>query len=155
MVSKDAAGMWERWDQDTQGPEMNGQGFLMLAGDLNAWFYQSLAGINPDPQQPGFKHIVLKPQPVGDLTYVNCSYKSMYGRIVSNWKRDKDIFKWDVTIPANPTATVYVPAKDVTSVTESGQPIDIAQGVKFLRMEEGRAVFEAGSGNYEFSSIIN
>ncbi|MCP4313992.1 MAG: hypothetical protein GY790_22280 [Bacteroidetes bacterium] len=98
---------------------------------------------------------VVKPQPVGDLTYVNCSDKSMHGRIVSNWKQDKDTFTWDVTIPANTTTTVYVPSKDVSSVTESRQPIDMVKDIKFLRMEEGRAVFEAGSGNYEFKSIIN
>ncbi len=155
MVENGATGMWERWDMNTLGPEMNGQGFKMLAGDMHAFLYQNIAGIAPDICNPGFKHIILKPEPVDGLTYVNASYKSIYGRIVSNWRRDKGNFKWDVTIPANTTATVYVPAKDVTSVTESGQPIDIAQGVKFLRMEEGRAVFEAGSGTYEFSSIIN
>jgi alpha-L-rhamnosidase len=62
------------------------------------------------------------------------------------------MFRWQITIPANTTATLYVPTKDVSSVTESGQPIDVAQGIRFLRMEEGRAVYEAGSGKYEFSS---
>jgi len=154
MVSKGASGMWERWDQDTQGPGMNGQGFLMLTGDLNAWIYQGLAGINPDPQRPGFKHIILHPQPAGDLTYVNASYKSMHGRIESNWKREGDTFRWQVTVPANTTATVYVPAKDATGVTESGKPAGKTNHLKFIRMEEGRAVFDAGSGTYEFRSTM-
>ena len=146
--------MWELWDHDTAGPGMNGSGFLMLTGDINAWFYQALAGINPDPRQPGFKHIVLKPQPVGDLTYVNASYKSMHGRIVSNWKREGDTFRWQVTVPANTTATVYVPAKDATGVTESGKPAGETDSVRFIRMQDSRAVFEAGSGNYEFRSTM-
>jgi len=158
MLAKDASGMWEYWDGEDRSNGTtgfsSGQGFLMLAGDLNAWIYQSLAGINPDPQQPGFKHIVLKPQPVGDLTYVNASYKSMHGRIVSNWKRENDAFKWQVAVPANTTATVHVPAKDAGSVRESGKPAGKSDQVRFIRMQNGRAVFEVGSGNYEFDSTI-
>jgi len=70
MVAKSASGVWERWDQDTQGPGMNGRGFLTLAGDLNAWSYQGLAGVNPDPERPVFKQVILRPRPVGDLEYV-------------------------------------------------------------------------------------
>ncbi len=154
MVAMDASGMWEKWDHDTAGPGMNGSGFLMLTGDLNAWFYQGLAGINPDPEQPGFKHIILKPQPVGDLSHVNASYKSMHGRIVSNWKRDGAHLTMDVTIPANADATVHVPAKDAASVTESGRPADKVDGLKFLRMENGAAVYEVGSGSYRFVSAL-
>lgn len=150
MLAKDASGMWEKWDHDTAGPGMNGQGFLMLTGDLNAWFYQGLAGINPDPKQPGFKHIMLKPQPVGDLKYVRASYQSMHGLIVSDWKIEQGKFLWNVTVPANATATLYIPARNADSVTESGKPAGQAEGLKFLRMERGAAVYEAGSGQYVF-----
>ena len=60
----------------------------------------------------------------------------------------------NVTIPANTTATVYVPAGDIESVTESGQPAAKAETVSFLRMEDGKAVFAVGSGDYRFVSKL-
>ena len=58
----------------------------------------------------------------------------------------------EVTIPADTTATVYVPAKDAAGVTESGKPATLAEGVKFLRMDANAAVFDVGSGSYQFQS---
>ena len=153
MVGKGATGMWDRWDQDTQGPGMNGQGFLMLAGDLNAWFYQHLAGIQPDAERPGFRHVLLRPEPVGDLAFVKASYRSMHGRIVSDWKVEEGRFSWRVVVPPNVTATVYVPAPGgAETVTESEKPAGDADGIRFLRFEDGRAVCEVGSGTYSFLS---
>jgi alpha-L-rhamnosidase len=155
MISKGATTVWERWDSDTCGPGMNSEALLILAGNLDAWFYCTLAGINYDPEQPGFKHIIIKPAMVGDLTWVKCGYDSIQGRIVSNWKRESDKLTMEVTIPINTTATVYVPAKDAASVTESGQPTEKAQGVKFLRMENDAAVYTVGSGAYQFQSTLS
>ena len=125
-----------------------------LGGNIVGWHYQSLGGIRPDPAAPGFKKIIIKPNVVGDLHWVECFYDSVHGRITSNWRRRDDQLIMDVTIPANTTATVYVPAKDAASVTESGEPIDLCEGVTFLRMAEGKAVFEVAAGTYEFRSTI-
>ena len=152
MVSKGATTIWERWDTDTQGPGMNSEALLMLSGNLEAWFYQTLGGINYDPERPGFKHIILRPQPVGDLQFVKACHKSMYGKIVSDWKLEGHTFNWNVTIPVNTTATVYVPAKYAKSVTEGGLPAAKAEAVQFLRTEGDRAVFAVGSGQYQFVS---
>ena len=113
MLSKGATTIWERWDMDTRDPGMNSEALLIQAGNLDAWFYQTLAGINCDPQQPGFKHIVIRPRLLGDLTWVKAHFDSPYGRIVSNWKRDGDKLTMNVTVPPNTTATIYVPAKIV------------------------------------------
>jgi len=118
------------------------------------WFYQGLAGIRPDPAAPGFKKIIIKPAIVGDLKWVKGSYDSIHGRIVSNWKREGGKLTMDVTIPANTTATAYVPAKDAAGVTESGKPAPRAEGVKFLRMENNAAVYAVGSGAYHFKSAL-
>ncbi len=150
MMSKGATTIWERWDTDTRDPGMNSEALLIQAGNLDAWFYQTLAGINYDKTNPGFKHIIIKPRPLGDLTWVECHHDSMHGRIVSNWKRDGDKLTMDVTIPPNTTATVHVPAQAADAVMEGGQPAAQSDGVKFLRMEKGAAVFETGSGTYEF-----
>ncbi|MEI7900175.1 MAG: family 78 glycoside hydrolase catalytic domain [bacterium] len=116
------------------------------------WFYQGLAGILPDESGPGFKKIIIKPAIVGDLTWVKCGYDSVHGKIVSNWKLEKGKLTMEVTVPINTTATVHVPAKAAAGVTESGKPAAQAAGVKFLRMENGAAVYEAGSGSYRFCS---
>jgi len=150
MIGKDATTVWERWDCDTQGNGMNSEALMILAGNLDAWFYQTLAGINYDPAVPGFKHIILKPQPVGDLTSAEGSVESLYGTIRSSWKREDGKFVWQVTVPPNTTATVHVPAKDPGGVTESGKPAAQVADVRFLRMENGAAVYEVGSGTYAF-----
>ena len=114
--------------------------------------YQTLAGINYDSTRPGFKHIILRPRPVGDLTFVRASHKCLYGMIRSEWKIEGGHFRWDVVIPPNTTATVYVPAKDAAGVSEGGKPAAQADGVRFLRMEDGTAVYEVGAGRFLFTS---
>ena len=80
-------------------------------------------------------------------------YAWKFGFDAFEWKLDGARFQLEVTIPANSTATVYVPASDVAKVTEGGKPVASATGVKFLRMEAGRAVFEVGSGSFTFVAV--
>jgi len=152
MVSKGATTSWERWDTDIQDGGMNGESQKILSGNLEAWLYQTLGGINYDPELPGFKHIVLRPRPVGDLSFVRASHRSLYGPIVSDWTKKGGAFLWTVAVPPNTTATVYVPAKDAAAVTEGNKPAAQAEGVRFLRMDAGSAVFSVGSGTYSFRS---
>jgi alpha-L-rhamnosidase len=154
MIGKGATTIWERWDCDTRGPGMNSEALLILAGNLDAWLYQTLAGIRLDPVATGFKKILIKPSIVDDLTWVKCHHDCPYGRIVSNWKRAGDKLTMEVTIPANTTATIYVPTKDVNTVTEAGQPVAQAKGVKFIGMKAGAAVYTVGAGTYQFSSTL-
>jgi alpha-L-rhamnosidase len=129
---------------------MNSGNHVMLVGDLVTWLHECLAGIMPDPARPGFKHIIMKPRPVGDLKFVEATHRSPYGLIVSHWNRAGDTFDWQVRVPPNTTATLHVPARDAAGVTESGQPADRAEGVRFLKMENGAAVYEVASGTYRF-----
>ena len=147
MLEQGATTVWEQW---------NGHASQIHACFISPgnWFYQGLAGIRPDESGPGFKKFIIKPAVVGDLAWVKCGYDSIHGRIVSNWKREGNNLTMDVTIPANTTATVYIPAKDATGVTESGKPAAKAQGMKFLRMENNAAVYAVGSGTYRFQSIL-
>jgi alpha-L-rhamnosidase len=137
--------MQEYWD---------GRPVLMpsLGGNIVGWHMQSLGGIRSDPTGPGYKKIIIKPNVVGDLHWVESWYDSVHGRIVSKWSRRGNQLIMDFTIPANTTATVFVPAKDAASATESGKPAEKAEGVKFMRMENGAAVYEVGSGCYRFCS---
>jgi alpha-L-rhamnosidase len=153
MLSKGGSSVWERWDQDTRDPGMNGESQMILAGNLVAWMYQTLAGINYDPAQPGFKHVILRPRSMGDLSFVKAWHRSLYGVISSSWKRKAGQFTLEATIPPNTTATIYVPAREPTQVSEGGQPASQSKSLKFLRMEDGNAVFEAGSGHYSFQAL--
>jgi alpha-L-rhamnosidase len=111
-----------------------------------------VAGIGDDPAGPGFKKIIIRPQPAGDLTWARASYDSIRGKITSDWKHAAGKFTLNVTIPANTTATVFIPAASSETVTEGGRPAAQSGGVKFLRMENDRAVFEIESGAYTFGS---
>ncbi len=154
MVTHGATTIWELWNGDTANPAMNSGNHLMLVGDLVTWFYENLAGIRPDPAAPGFKHIIMRPTPVGDLTSVEATHESPYGVIASHWKREGDHFIWDLTVPVNTTATVYLPASDAASVQESGRTPDVAGGIRYVRSEAGAAVYELGSGSYHFVAIL-
>ncbi len=110
MLSKGSTTIWERWDYDTRDPGMNSEALLIQAGNLDAWFYQTLAGIRP--AAPGFKKILIQPSVVGDLTWAKAHFDSPYGRIVSEWKIEEHRLTMDVTIPANTTSTVVVPGKN-------------------------------------------
>ncbi len=123
-----------------------------MLGQIQEWFYHDLAGIGCDPAGPGFKMIIIHPQPVGDLKWVKAGYESIRGQIISDWKSNAGRFTLRITIPPNTTATVFVPAESAEAVTESGRPAMHSQGVKFLRMENGCAVFAVESGRYEFES---
>jgi len=122
-----------------------------LASPIGEWFYRSLGGIRSGA--PGFKQVVIEPY-TATLDWVKSEYDCPYGRIVSNWNKKGETLAMDVRIPANTTATVHVLAKEAAGVTENGNAIDKAEGVKFLRMENNAAVYAVGSGNYRFESTL-
>jgi len=154
MIGQGATTMWELWNGDTADPGMNSGNHVMLVGDLGLWLFESLAGIQADPQRPGFKHILIVPQPVGGLSFVKASHRSPYGLIRSAWRRDGDRLTLEVTVPANSAATVHVPARSVGEVLLDGKPLDQTQGARLGGMENGAAVCEVGAGRYAFTSTM-
>lgn len=100
----------------------------------------------------GFKQIIIRPILGVGLTFASGRYRSIHGLITSEWQIANGRFTLNTRIPANTTATIHVPAKDAASVLESGKPAASADGLRFLRMEHGAAVFAAVSGNYQFSA---
>ncbi len=153
MVNKGATTFWELWNGDTAAPQMNSQNHVMLLGDLLVWYYENLAGIKTEEGQ-AFHKLVMKPEPAEGLNFVNASYHSIHGMIKSSWKKDGKNFSWDISIPANTSAIIYVPAasqKDVSDVLTTGSA---DSDLKFLRMEAGRAAYQINSGSYSFKSHI-
>lgn len=153
QLQKGATSLTEAWDTNPG----SSQNHCML-GHIEEWFYSGLLGIRA--AVPGFKQIIIKPAMPADLAWAAGHYDCVYGRIASRWERGCDRatratacpLTMNVTIPPNTTATVYVPAKDLGSVSESGRPVATAAGVTFLRMEGGACVCTVGSGTYMFRS---
>ncbi len=155
-VKHGATTIWERWDGWTpdkgfQDIGMNSFNHYSL-GSCGEWLYGSVAGIDHDAAHPGFKEIIIHPQPGGGLTSASGKFQSIHGHIVSAWSFINQSFTLDVSIPTNTRATVYVPASAAEQVTESGKPAASAEGVSFLRLENGSAVFAVKSGKYQFVS---
>lgn len=153
MVEQGATTIWELWNGNTANPAMNSHNHVMLLGDLMVWYYENLAGIKSDEAYPGFGQLEMRPS-VDGLDFVKASYHSVHGLIKSEWRKKKDRFTWNITIPGNTKAVVYIPARSAANVMEAGKKASSANGIKFLRMEKDRAVFEVGSGEYVFMSSL-
>jgi alpha-L-rhamnosidase len=154
MVERGATTIWELWNGDTADPGMNSHNHVMLLGDLIVWYYENLAGIKTSPDRPAFNQIEMNPVFPNGLDHVTASYRSMYGVIKSDWQKKDNKLKWNITVPGNSKATIYVPATSDRQVLEGGKKIAQSRNVKFLRMDKGRAVFEVGSGDYVFTSTL-
>ena len=147
-LEQGATTLWETWDGKASRNHH-------MFSDISAWFYKTLAGILPDPQQPGFKHVIVKPWPVGNLTWAVGETRTPYGRLRSAWHRENDRFVLEVSIPPNSSATVYLPTADPSGVLESGRPAQAAKHVSFCEIERGRAVYTIGAGSYRFESDVS
>ena len=157
-IRQGATTIWERWDGWTeekgfQDPGMNSFNHYAF-GSVGEWLFRFIAGIDLDPEVPGYKRVVIRPHPGGGMEYAHAEYDSIQGRIASGWKLENDQLTMNVTIPANTSAIVFVPAEDMSQVTESGKPAMESEGVRFLRMEKDRAVFEVASGTYVFRNRL-
>ena len=155
MVANGATTIWELWNGNTADPGMNSQNHVMLLGDLLTWYYENLAGIRSDKTDVAFKKIVMKPNLPAGLEFVNASYNSMHGLIKSAWQKNVDKFEWNVTIPANSSAVVHIPARSANDIMESGMEISKAEGVQSVKFENGIAIIHVGSGEYKFVSKLN
>ena len=148
MLDNGATTLWEHW----AGSDNTYSNNHPMFGSISQWFFNCLGGIRPAEDAVGFDKITIAPQPIGDLQWVKATYQSARGPVTSEWKKDGERFILHLAVPFGATATVAVPATDAASVTEGGKPSDTADGVRFLRMERGAAVFTVGGGSYDFVS---
>lgn len=153
-VKYGATTIWERWDGWTpdkhfQDPGMNSFNHYSL-GSCGEYLFSDIGGIRP--ASAGFKTILIDPVIRNGLTWADASFDSIHGRIATAWKRNGKKLSLKVVIPANTTATVCVPASDIATITESGNPVEKTQDVKFLKQERNKCLFEIGSGTYDFTS---
>jgi len=147
-VKMGATTIWERWDgvrPDGSFEDASMNSFNHYAyGAIGDWMYRVVSGIDTKTDTPGYKHITIKPHPGGGFTYANADYETNYGKVSSHWKIDSLGFHLDVEVPANTTATVYLPTGG--TVTESGKPLQASN----TRDRDGYMEFEIGSGEYHF-----
>jgi hypothetical protein len=143
QLAKGATALTESW----QALPIVSNNHLML-GHLMEWFYSTLGGISQSEASVGYKQFVISPEPVGDVTSAKTTFISPYGPVKTNWKMNGKTFELNFEIPANTSALVYLPKGTPTSVTEGGKDVKSVIDLKFLRIENGRAVYFAGSGVY-------
>jgi len=157
-ITKGATTIWERWDGikpdgSFQDPGMNSFNHYAY-GAIGNWLYTRVAGLQVDPEVPAYKKIIIRPIPGGGLTWARADHESVYGSIHTEWKTGNPENSLSVSIPPNTTAEIYIKTNDRLLVSEGGKPVSEIPEIQFLRMDKGFAVFQIGSGNYEFLSKI-
>ena len=158
-ITKGATTIWERWDgikpdgtfQDAGMNSFNHYAY----GAIGDWLYRVVTGIELDPEKPGYKNIIIRPQPGGGLSSASAHHNSMYGKIESSWKIENGNFSLSTIIPPNTTATVILPAAQVAEVLESGNSLKKTTGILHYFQEENAVKIELGSGRYHFISKLN
>lgn len=110
LIEGGATTLWECWGEKehngTHGPRSLNHPFM---GGYDNWFLNTLAGIQPDREHPGFRRFLLQPHPVKGLEWVRCRYECQYGPIESNWRVQNGEFVWDVLVPEGTSAAAMVP----------------------------------------------
>ena len=154
-ITKGATTIWERWDgikPDGSFQDKGMNSFNHYAyGAIGEWLYRFVAGIEIDPEQPGYKHIIIQPHPGGGLTYAKATHQSLYGPVASGWELRDGVLHVGIDVPANTRATVRLPLAQLADVQESGQSLSAVQGIARTSQEEKTVVIDVGSGRYEFA----
>lgn len=146
QVKRGATTIWEHWDAIRENGSFKSWRMLSFNnyafGAIGAWLLGSVAGINPDETQPGYKHVIIRPRIDRRLSFARASYESIHGLMESGWELSGNTLILEVRIPANATAEVFIPEDFSAEVSESGRPVECEGGP-----------IQIGSGNYEFHCV--
>lgn len=150
MLSKGATTIWELWNGDTASRAMNSCNHVMLLGDLVAWMYRDLAGINP--AKPGYKELLFAPDfSIDQLTGVSASYQTSYGKASSSWSKSPMHLDWTVEVPCNTSAIISLPADAKLSKGKSP-----CKGLTYVSVDgNGRTLWRALSGTYHIDLSLD
>ena len=158
-ITKGATTIWERWDGQKPDDTFQDEGMNSFNhyayGAIGEWLYRVVAGIELDPKDPGYKHIIIQPHPGGGLTNVKASHQSMYGQIASNWELKENLFQLNIEIPPNTSATVKLPAARLKGIAENGKALSKAKGIVDSIQKDEDVIVKIGSGIYNFKYIMN
>lgn len=147
-IAQGATTTWEQWNGQ------NSRNHPMFGGALT-WFYRKLAGMEIDEEQPGYKHIIIRPLLPDSLSYASYATRTPYGEAAVAWQRDDAGLSMQITIPVGSTATVYIPCKRTDVVHESGISVHTrgAEGITDLGWHDGFQLLQVGSGSYRFKTF--
>lgn len=152
-IGWDATTVWERWNSINPDGSFNDVGMNSFNhyayGAVGEWMYRTMAGVSA--AEPGYKKVLIAPEPGDGINRADFSYDTRYGTVRSDWSTADGPMTLDVTVPANTTAEVRIPAANRWAVTEGGTPIGDVDGVEFIRVQDGDVVLEVGSGTYAFA----
>ncbi len=155
-VKMGATTIWERWDgqkpdSSFQTPGMNSFNHYAY-GAIGDWMYRNITGIDTRTDGPGYKKIIVRPDPGGHLDYAKASLETAYGKLVVQWKIKEGKFELDAEIPANTSASIYVQAASGEDIMENGKPLSESGNVKVSGRDGKFIVLQTGSGTYHFSA---
>jgi len=153
-VKMGATTIWERWngirpDSTFEPASMNSFNHYAY-GAIGDWMYRVVAGLDTYDDAPGYKHIKIQPHIGGGLTNVSASLQTYYGKASSGWKLEGNKIIMDVEIPANTTATVFVPASNKEAITENGNTVSSSKDLQVTGSENGYVILKVNSGKYHF-----
>ena len=152
-ITMGATTIWERWDtQKPDGTIIEGMNSFnhYSYGAVGEWMYQHVGGLQIDPENPGYKHIIFNPHPGGGLTSAKAEFLSRYGQIKSNWEIKNDRFHYEVVIPANTTGTVTLPEASIANLLLNQKKLKSEVQKKVQQTDSGMRI-KLGSGTYRFS----
>lgn len=153
-VINGATTIWERWDGYVKGrgfqdPSMNSFNHYAL-GAVGQWIFENITGLKLDAEMPAYKHFILHPRFDGDIKHACCEYESAYGTIKFAWKIEQTDLRFEITVPPNTEATLYLPAENIDKVTEAGNKIDSVSGIKCIETGQKITFCRLLSGKYDF-----
>jgi alpha-L-rhamnosidase len=145
-IAQGATTTWEQWDGK------NSRNHPMFGGSLT-WFYRQLAGMDTDEENPGYKHIIIRPLASDSLMYASYTTQTPYGEASVSWQRNDTGFHLQTKIPIGSTATIHIPCRSNSNMTESNFPVRTgeAKGVTDKGWKDGYRKLEVVSGIYHFS----
>ena len=147
IIGKNATTLWENWDGASSHSHP-------MYGSVIAWFFNTLTGISPDPNFPGWQKFIIKPFTENELTYAWSTYNSVNGLISSSWEKVNGKLIFKVEIPVNTQAIIHFPCKKVELISESGQPVLNSVNFEYLGIQKGRSLIKLESGKYKFEVKI-
>ena len=155
-VKMGATTIWERWDgikpdKSFEAASMNSFNHYSY-GAIGDWMYRVMAGLDTYEDRPGYKHIRIQPHPGGGFTNATASLLTYYGKATSGWEiKDGQIY-FNIDVPSNTTADIYLPADAADKITEDGKALSADKDIVAGSAENGYVLIHAGSGTYHFAA---
>lgn len=154
-VKMGATTIWERWngihpDSTFEPASMNSFNHYAY-GAIGDWMYRTVAGLDTHIEGVGYRQLRIKPQPGGKLTWAKASLQTYYGLASSAWRKEVGQVIYDIEVPCNATATILLPVRNASLISENGRPVSSIQDIALKGSEDGYTILVVGSGKYSFA----